>query len=109
MQFRDHLVMARAAGGVSAAQLLSKEIKGHISKLGSDAGQCRVMVRIYANLAGLSHTLSRAGLAGNEARSLAPFAASFTGSQELFDFVDVGDQKGGAAFKIRGTARQFVV
>lgn len=59
------------------------------------------MVRVYANLSGLSKSLSKAGLVGNEARSLAPFAASFTGSQDLFDFVDAGD-KDGTDLKIRG-------
>jgi hypothetical protein len=101
-QFRDHLVKARAAGGVSAAQLLNTELKKCLSRLGSDVDQCRLMVRIYSNLGGISNTLARAGLAGNEARSLAPFTASFTRSQELFDFVDVGDKKHGADFKIGG-------
>lgn len=61
------------------------------------------MVRIYANLAGLSNTLARAGLAGNESRSIAPFTASFTRSQDLFDFIDASDKEG-ADFKIRGNA-----
>jgi hypothetical protein len=62
------------------------------------------MVRIYANLAGLSNTLARTGLAGNESRSIASFTSSFTRSQDLFDFIDAGDKKEGADFKIRGTA-----
>jgi hypothetical protein len=49
------------------------------------------MVRAYTNLAGLSKTLARAGLVGNEARSLSPFCSSFARAQDLFDFVDAGD------------------
>jgi hypothetical protein len=66
------------------------------------------MVRIYANLAGLSNTLARAGLAGNESRSIAPFTASFTRSQDLFDFIDAGDKKEGADFKIRGNTAFYL-
>ena len=61
------------------------------------------MTRVYANLSGLSKALSRAGIVGNEARALAPFTSSFTRSQDLFDFIDAGDKKEGADFKIRGT------
>jgi hypothetical protein len=63
------------------------------------------MVRIYANLKGLSQTLARqgVGLCGNESRSLAPFACSFTRAQDFFDFVDAGEGKERADFKINGT------
>jgi hypothetical protein len=64
------------------------------------------MVRIYSNLLALSKTLGRAGMAGLEARSLSTFTSNFTRSQDLFDFVDAGDKKEGADFKIRGTASQ---
>jgi len=60
------------------------------------------MVRVYANLMGLSKALARAKLAGHEARSISPFTSSFTRSQDLFDFVDAGDKKENADFKIRG-------
>lgn len=60
------------------------------------------MIRIYANLLGLSKALARAGLSGNEARSFATFASSFTRSQDLADYIDAGDKKEGADHKIRG-------
>lgn len=62
------------------------------------------MVRIYANVLGLSKSLARSGIVGQEARSLSPFTASFTRAQDLFDFVDAGDKKEGADYKIRGTS-----
>lgn len=71
-------------------------------RLGDQADQCRIMIRIYSNLLGLSKTLSRAGLAGNEARSFATFASSFTRSQDLADYIDAGEKKEGADYKIRG-------
>ena len=63
-------------------------------RLGDQADQCRIMIRIYSNLLGLSKTLSRAELAGNEARSFATFASSFTRLQELADYIDAGEKKG---------------
>ncbi|KOC10822.1 hypothetical protein AFLA70_137g002681 [Aspergillus flavus AF70] len=107
-QFKDHLVKAGAEGGMKAAQLLNDSIKELLNdQLGSQADQCRVMVRIYSNILGLSKTLARAGLVGNEARSLSPFASSFTRSQDLFDYIDAGDKKEGADYKIREMFRLF--
>jgi hypothetical protein len=60
------------------------------------------MVRVYANMLGLSKTLARAGLCGHEARSLAPFTSAFNRAQDLFDFVDAAEKKEGSDFKIRG-------
>ncbi|KAH8698469.1 hypothetical protein BGW36DRAFT_339586 [Talaromyces proteolyticus] len=106
--FKDQHIKGGADGGVTAAQKLSNSIKELLqSTLYNDADQCRIMVRVYANLAGLSKTLSRAGLIGHESRSLAPFTASFNRSQDLFDFVDAGDKKDGADFKIREMFRLF--
>jgi hypothetical protein len=65
------------------------------------------MVRIYANLAGLSKVLSKSKLCGAEKRSLAPFVANFNRSNELFDFVDAGEMKENADFKLRAVFRQF--
>ncbi|RDW74537.1 zinc finger CCCH domain-containing protein [Aspergillus mulundensis] len=101
--FKDHLIKSGAQGGVKAAQLLSESITDLINeRLGSQADQCRIMVRIYSNVLGLSKTLARVGLVGNEARSFSSFTSSFTRAQDLFDYVDAGDKKEGADYKIRG-------
>lgn len=70
--------------------------------MGMQADQCRIMVRVYANILGLSKALARAGMVGHEARSLSPFTSSFTRAQDLFDFVDAAEKKEGSDFKIRG-------
>ena len=105
--FDDVLVKAGAEGGVRAANLLNSAIKDRLLRSGYDVADARIMVRIYTNLAGLSKALARAGLAGHEARSLAPFCASFTRAHDLFDFVDAGDKKENADFKIREMFRLF--
>ncbi|PWY86767.1 hypothetical protein BO70DRAFT_427773 [Aspergillus heteromorphus CBS 117.55] len=106
--FKEYLVKAGSEGGITAARLLHDSIRELLhDRLGSQADQCRVMVRIYANVLGLSKSLARSGYVGHEARSLSPFVASFTRAQDLFDFVDAGDKKEGADYKIREMFRLF--
>lgn len=107
-QFEDSLIKGGAEGGVKAANLLHDTIRERLSRLGREYENCKVMVRAYTNLAGLSKTLARAGLIGHEARSLSPFCSNFTRAQDLFDFVDAGDKKENADNKIREMFRLFV-
>jgi hypothetical protein len=104
--FDDDLVSNGAEGGQRAAQLLNETIVSSLRTRGLE--NCRIMVRVYSNLAGLSKTLSKIKLCGAEKRSLASFAANFTRSNELFDFVDAGELKENADSKIRALFRQFV-
>ena len=95
--FDDGLISSGADGGQRAAHLLNQAVEDSLRSRGLD--HCRVMVRIYANLSGLSKALSRSKLAGPEKRSLAPFVANFNRSNELFDFIDAGELKENADFK----------
>ena len=104
--FEDNLVSNGADGGSNAANLLNEAIKTQLRRLNLD--HCRVMVRVYANLVGLSKALSFAKLCGADKRSLAPFVANFNRSGDLFDFVDAGELKENADFKIRANFRTFV-
>lgn len=97
--FHESLFAKGADGGSHAAQLLHESIKASLRVKGLE--HCQVMVRIYANVTGLSKTLYKAGLAGPEKRSLAPFIASFNRSYGLADIVDAGDLKENADFKLR--------
>ncbi|KAL3469563.1 hypothetical protein BJX99DRAFT_69162 [Aspergillus californicus] len=106
--FKEYLVKGGPQGGAKAAQILNESIKDLVhERLGSQADQYRIMVRIYSNILGLSKTLARAGLVGQEARSLSSFVSSFTAAQDLFDYVDAGDKKEGADYKIRELFRLF--
>ncbi|KAL2823805.1 hypothetical protein BDW59DRAFT_92367 [Aspergillus cavernicola] len=106
--FKEYLVKAGTQGGPKAAQILNESIKDLVhERLGSQADQCRIMVRIYANMLGLSKSLARVGLVGNEARSMSTFATAFTAAQDLFDYVDAGDKKEAADYKIREMFRLF--
>ncbi|KAI6810250.1 hypothetical protein KC340_g17818 [Hortaea werneckii] len=104
--FNDDFIRRGAEGGQNAAQSLKDNINRSLRWKGLEG--CRIMVRVYANLVGLSKSLAKAGLAGKEKRSLATFAASFTQSNDLFDFVDAGESEESANFKIRTMFRQSV-
>ncbi|MCJ1415409.1 hypothetical protein MMC32_001741 [Xylographa parallela] len=106
--FDDKLLQMGTDGGVEAARLLCEavkaELKSHddgISTIYAGASEWRIMVRLYANFAGLSAALVRAGLQ-KSVNDLNKFAGGFTRGQPLFDFVDAGIEKEGADHKIRG-------
>ena len=103
--FDDDLISSGAEGGQRAAHLLNETVKESLRHRGLE--NCSIMVRIYANLSGLSKTLSKVKLAGPEKRSLAPFVANFNRSNELFDFVDAGELKENADYKLRAMFRLF--
>lgn len=86
-------------GGLKAADLLDNAIKNDLKIRGLD--RCRVEALVYANIAGLSKALARQGLAGQHSRSLAAFATGFTRGRSHFDYVDAGELKEGADFKIK--------
>lgn len=105
--FDDNFLSSGTEGGQAAGQHLNLTIQRSLASRGLDSN-CNIMVRVYTNLAGLSEAASKAGICGAEKRALSPFAASFTRSNDLFDFVDAGDLKENADFKIRAMFRQFV-
>ncbi|KAL2020317.1 hypothetical protein VTK56DRAFT_8545 [Thermocarpiscus australiensis] len=103
--FNDSLLAKRAEGGSIAAQMLNDEVQASLRRKGLE--HCRVMVRVYANVHGLSKALSKTGLLGAESRSLAPFIASFNRCHGLTEFVDAGELKENADFKLRTLLRLY--
>ncbi len=108
--FSDTLLSKRiegtqADGGNVAAQLLNDEVR--LSLRGKGLEHCQIMVRIYANVAGLSTALHRAGVLGSDSRALSPFIASFNRSYGLTEFVDAGPLKENADAKLRAFLRLY--
>ena len=101
--FDDNLIAKGEAGGKEAAGLLwnalTSDVHRRIPNLGSDY---KVVARIYANLKGLGEACNRAGILEHP-MLIEDFARGFTGSKQLFDFVDVGTGKDRADDKISGT------
>jgi len=103
MIFHNKLIQQGEVGGREAAGLLWKAITNELQKympgLGNDY---KVVTRIYANLKGLGDVCYRTGIL-DRASAMEDFARGFTGSKQLFDFVDVGMGKDRADEKISGT------
>ncbi|KAH6688416.1 hypothetical protein F5X68DRAFT_168273 [Plectosphaerella plurivora] len=98
--FNEDLIGRGPDAGSTAAQVLNDAVRQSLRKKGLE--HCQVMVRIYANVAGLSKALNKAGgSVGAEKRSLAPFIASFNRSYGLTELVDAGELKENADFKLR--------
>ena len=75
-----------------AARMLNEEIKEYLRQSLPSSKHNRVIVRIYADITGLSKLLAKSKLIGLEKRSLAAFTAGFTRAINLFDFVDALDE-----------------
>ncbi len=102
MIFDDKLISKGEAGGKEAAGLLWNSVTEYVhqnmSNLPSDY---KIVTRVYANLKGLGDICQRSGIV-NRSDMIQDFARGFTGSKQLFDFVEVGMGKDRADDKISG-------
>ncbi|KLP03355.1 uncharacterized protein FFB20_02132 [Fusarium fujikuroi] len=103
--FDERFVKDGEEGGSRAAKQLNDTIKDSLRHKGLES--CKVMVRIYANLTGLSKALCKNGLAGAEKRSFSSFTAGFNRSYGLADFIDAGKLKENADFKVKAILRLY--
>ncbi|KAG4266691.1 hypothetical protein FPRO04_13211 [Fusarium proliferatum] len=103
--FDERFVKDGEEGGSRAAKQLNDSIKDSLRRKGLES--CEVMVRIYANLTGLSKALCKNGLAGAEKRSFSSFTAGFNRSYGLADFIDAGKLKENADFKVKAILRLY--
>lgn len=104
MIFEDALIQKGEAGGKEAAGLLWTAIRDYVAKSASLDGiphDYKIVTRIYANQKGLADVCNRGGITDGF-HVLEDFARGFTGSKQLFDFVDVGSGKDRADEKISG-------
>ena len=107
MVFDDKLISKGESGGREAAGLLWSAVTTDVHRriipgLPSDY---KVVTRIYANVKGLGDVCNRSGIIDHP-MVMEDFARGFTGSKQLFDFVDVGTGKDRADDKISGTPVQ---
>ncbi|KAJ4264380.1 hypothetical protein NW762_005578 [Fusarium torreyae] len=103
--FDERFVKDGEEGGSRAAKQLNDTIKDSLRRKGLES--CEVMVRVYANLVGLSKALCKNGLSGAEKRSLSSFTAGFNRSYGLADFIDAGELKENADFKLKAILRLY--
>ncbi|GKU15177.1 unnamed protein product [Fusarium langsethiae] len=103
--FDERFVKDGEDGGSRAAKQLNDTIKDSLRRKGLET--CEVMIRVYANLVGLSKALCKNGLAGAEKRSLSSFTSGFNRSYGLADFIDAGELKENADFKLKAILRLY--
>ncbi|KAM6513627.1 hypothetical protein FALCPG4_016010 [Fusarium falciforme] len=103
--FDEHFVGVGEEGGSRAVKQLIDSVKSSLRRKGLE--NCEVMVRVYANLVGLSKSLCKTGLCGAEKRSLSSFVAGFNRSYGLADFIDAGELKENADFKLKAILRLY--
>lgn len=89
MIFDDRLIQNGEAGGREAAGLLWNAVMDHFQNDASLPSDVKIVTRIYANLKGLGDVCKKSGILGTPS-TIEDFARGFTGSKQLFDFVDVG-------------------
>lgn len=102
MIFNDEYLKNGDTGGSDAAADLWSQMKAEIASLDlpSDA---KIVTRIYANLKGLGDICTKKGIIARP-DVIESFFKGFTGSKQLFDFVDVGAGKDRADDKLSGMA-----
>ena len=101
--------MAGADGARLAATQLKTAVYRQLEQLNFAPQDCRILVRIYANLARISKACNIAGLCGSEARALAPFMADLVTAPASLDFVDVGTTAGASVTKIQEAFNIFAL
>ena len=102
MIFEDALIQKGENGGREAAGYLWTAVREHVRYNYPDlSSEYKIVTRLYANLKGLGETCRKAGIV-EDASTVEDFARGFTGSKQLFDFVDVGSGKDRADEKISG-------
>ena len=102
MIFEDSMIEKGEAGGKTAAAQLWSAVRDYIrSKLPGLSSDYKIVTRVYANLKGLGEACYRAGII-NGPNTMDEFLRGFTGSKQLFDFIDVGSGKDRADDKICG-------
>ncbi|MCJ1265236.1 hypothetical protein MMC22_005111 [Lobaria immixta] len=100
MIFEDQFIKKGESGGQEAAAILATATRDYVQRRNpSLAADYTIVTRIYANLKGLGDVCYRAGIL-DRPTIMDDFARGFTGSKQLFDFVDVGTGKDRADKKI---------
>ncbi|MCJ1365332.1 hypothetical protein MMC16_004453 [Acarospora aff. strigata] len=100
MIFDEQFLKKGEQGGKEAAGLLWGSVRDYIRRENPELpSDIRIVTRIYANLKGLSEACYKAGLV-ERASLIEDFARGFTGSKQLFDYIDVGSGKDRADDKL---------
>ena len=101
MVFDDSLLQKGEQGGRDAAGYLWSAIREYITLNLPLVPNPKIVTRVYANAKGLADACHKSGVV--ERHTFEDFTRGFTGSKQLFDFVDVGVGKDRADDKLSGS------
>lgn len=101
-QFLDDYVKDGASGGERAARDLRQAILDHLKDKTYFQHDYKILIRVYANLQGLSKTYSDARIIPNS-KVFLDFVQTFNKTHDLVEIVDAGNDKEAADSKIKGT------
>jgi len=109
MIFEDYLIKKGESGGKEAAHLLWAAVRDYVQqKIPGISSDFKIVTRVYANVKGLGDVCHRAGILDSPS-IMEDFMRGFTGSKQLFDFIDVGSGKDRADDKVSGESWQGVL
>jgi hypothetical protein len=89
------------SGGDEAAKLLRRAVFEYLRYDKDFKHDNKIVIRVYANLRGLSKTYVDMGILPNT-NSFADFVVGFNKAHPLCDFVDAGNHKEAADTKLKG-------
>ncbi|KAJ5663970.1 hypothetical protein N7507_004701 [Penicillium longicatenatum] len=98
--FRDEFLRRPRQGAIEASQRLVQAVKNEIRDGSIDKANLTVVVRIFANMRGLSKVMAHERVIGSQG-DLAVFAKEFNTTCDGFDFINVGYGKENADSKMR--------
>ncbi|CAJ0547516.1 Ff.00g042700.m01.CDS01 [Fusarium sp. VM40] len=108
MLFRDELVQAGLEGGKKAMSLLKQSVEKKLKTLsGSVPPHLQIIIRVYANLQGLSQSYQNSDLLSN-GQTLEEFVRGFNMGDPLCDYVDAGNGKECADEKVKALFRHHL-
>ncbi|KAH6957246.1 CCCH zinc finger DNA binding protein [Fusarium avenaceum] len=108
MLFRDELVQAGLEGGKQAMSLLKQSVEKKLKTLsGSVPPHLQIIIRVYANLQGLSQSYQNSDLLSN-GQTLEEFVRGFNMGDPLCDYVDAGNGKECADEKVKALFRHHL-
>ncbi|KAI9871463.1 MAG: hypothetical protein M1830_002884, partial [Pleopsidium flavum] len=100
MIFDEQLLQKGEQGGKEAAGLLWGSVRDYVTRRDPELpSDVKIVTRIYANSKGLGEVCYKAGLV-DKPSMVDEFARGFTGSKQLFDYIDVGSGKDRADDKL---------
>jgi hypothetical protein len=95
------MVKQGIAGGDEAAKLLKRAVFNYLRHDEDFKHDHRIVIRVYANLRGLSKTYADKGILPNTA-AFFEFVLGFNKAHPLCDFIDAGNHKEAADTKLKG-------